>query len=114
MTPKVREHGGRGRWDRVSIDHGTVLPRVALDWQPRGVINHLMPPTIGGCWVTALRRIIADDRYPPSPRVLTVKAILARFRPKPVREPLPPQKVYANPGATAARSSVEVSVSIVD
>ena len=63
---------------------------------------------------TALRRIIADDRYPLSPRVLTLKAILAKLRQEPARPPLPPPKEYANSGATAARSSVELSVSIVD
>jgi hypothetical protein len=55
-----------------------------------------------------------DDRYPLSPRVQTLKGILAKIGPEPAREPLPPPKVYANPGATAARSSVELSVSTVD
>jgi hypothetical protein len=42
-----------------------------------------------------LRRTIDDDRYPLSPRVQTLKGILAKLRPEPVREPLPPRKVYA-------------------
>jgi hypothetical protein len=46
---------------------------------------------------TALRRIITDDRYPLSPRVLTLKAILAKLRPEPAREPLPPLKHYEPP-----------------
>jgi hypothetical protein len=50
-----------------------------------------------------LSRAIDDDRYPLSPRMQTVKAILAKLRPEPVREPLPPPKVYAPPRATAAR-----------
>ena len=36
-----------------------------------------------------LERIIEDDRYPLSPRIMTLKAILNKIRPEPVREPLP-------------------------
>ena len=50
-----------------------------------------------------LSRTIDDDRYPLSSRVQTLKAILAKIRPEPVREPLPPPKVYAPPRATAVR-----------
>jgi hypothetical protein len=46
-----------------------------------------------------LSRTIDDDRYPLSPRVQTLKGILAKIRPEPVREPLPPRKVYAPPRA---------------
>jgi hypothetical protein len=48
--------------------------------------------------IDALARRCADNRscrYPLSPRIQTLKAILARLRPEPVREPLPPPKVYA-------------------
>ena len=41
--------------------------------------------------VALLTRTIADDRYPLSPRVRTLKDILAKLRPEPVREPLPPK-----------------------
>ena len=44
-----------------------------------------------------LSRTIDDDRYPLSPRIRTLRAILAKLRPEPVREPLPPPKVYAPP-----------------
>ena len=47
--------------------------------------------------------IIDGDRYFLSPRVQTLKAIRAKLRPEPVREPLPPPKVYAPPRATAKR-----------
>jgi hypothetical protein len=53
--------------------------------------------------VTLLRRTIDDDRFPLSPRIQTLKAILAKLRPEPTREPLPPPKAYAPPRATAAR-----------
>jgi hypothetical protein len=53
---------------------------------------------------TALLRLLSttidEDRYPLSPRVQTLKAILAKLRPEPVREPLPPPKVYAPPRAS--------------
>jgi hypothetical protein len=49
-----------------------------------------------------LRRTIDEDRYPLSPRIQTLKAVLGKIGPEPVREPLPPPKVYAPPRATAA------------
>jgi len=49
----------------------------------------------------ALERLLSEtingDRYPLSPRILTLKAILAKIRPEPVREPLPPLKHYELP-----------------
>jgi hypothetical protein len=50
-----------------------------------------------------LTRTIDGDRYLLSPRIRTLKAILAKLRPEPAREPAPPPKVYAPPRATAAR-----------
>jgi hypothetical protein len=44
-----------------------------------------------------LSRTIDDDRYPLSPRIQTLKAILGKIRPEPVREPLPPAKYYEPP-----------------
>jgi hypothetical protein len=41
--------------------------------------------------------IIDTDRFPLSPRILTLKAIRAKIRPDPVREPLPPRKHYEPP-----------------
>jgi hypothetical protein len=37
-----------------------------------------------------LDRIIQDDRFPLSPRIVMLKAILNKIRPEPAREPLPP------------------------
>jgi hypothetical protein len=46
--------------------------------------------------------LIDGDRYFMSPRIKTLKAIRAKIRPDPVREPLPPpSKLYAPPRATA-------------
>jgi hypothetical protein len=45
-----------------------------------------------------LHDIVENDRYPFSPRVQTLRAILGKLRPEPVRKPLPPPpKVYAPP-----------------
>ena len=44
-----------------------------------------------------LHEIVENDRYPFSPRIRTLRGILAKLRPEPVREPLPPLKVYAPP-----------------
>ncbi len=43
--------------------------------------------------IQELHEIIETDRYPFSPRIRT----LNKLRPEPVREPLPPRKVYAPP-----------------
>ena len=53
--------------------------------------------------VALITRTISDNRYALSRRIRTLKAILAKLKPEPVREPLPPPKVYAPPRATAAR-----------
>jgi hypothetical protein len=44
-----------------------------------------------------LHDIVENDRYPFSPRIRTLRGILAKLRPKPVRKPLPPPQVYAPP-----------------
>jgi hypothetical protein len=44
-----------------------------------------------------LHRSITDDRYPLSPRVQTLKAILAKIRPVPEREPMPPPQKPLEP-----------------
>jgi hypothetical protein len=52
--------------------------------------------------IKELPDITGNDRHPFSARIQTLRAILAKLRPEPVREPLPPPKVYAPPRATAA------------
>jgi hypothetical protein len=42
-----------------------------------------------------LHDIVGSDRYPLSPRIRTLRAILGKLRPEPVREPLPPRKAAA-------------------
>jgi hypothetical protein len=49
--------------------------------------------------VALLTRTIMDDRYPLSPRIRALKAILAKLKPEPVHEPVLPPKVYALPRA---------------
>jgi len=53
--------------------------------------------------VALLTCTIECDHVPLSPRIRSSKDVLAKLRPEPVREPLPPPKVYAPPRATAAR-----------
>jgi hypothetical protein len=50
-----------------------------------------------------LADIVENARYPLSHRILTLRAILGKLRPEPVREPLPAPKVYAPPRATTVR-----------
>ena len=56
---------------------------------------------------TALARLLSDaidaDRYPLSPRIQTLKAILGKIWPEPVHEPLPPLRHYEPPRATARK-----------
>jgi hypothetical protein len=44
-----------------------------------------------------LSQTIDADRYPLSLRILTLKAILAKIRPEPVRKPLPPLQRFEPP-----------------
>jgi hypothetical protein len=50
-----------------------------------------------------LHGIVENDRYPFSPRIRTLRAILAKLRPEPAREPLPPPKHYEPPRAMAGK-----------
>jgi hypothetical protein len=47
--------------------------------------------------IQELHDIVENSKYPFSPRIRTLRGILAKLRPEPVREPLPPLKVYASP-----------------
>jgi hypothetical protein len=53
--------------------------------------------------IRELADITGNDRYPFSPRIRTLTAILMKLRPERVREPLPPPKRYAPPRTAAAR-----------
>jgi hypothetical protein len=53
--------------------------------------------------IRELHDIIESDKYPFSPRIRALRAILAKLRPESVREPLPPLKVYDPPRSSAAR-----------
>jgi hypothetical protein len=55
-------------------------------------MNLELPDEQTAALLRELDRIIADDRYPLSPRIVTLKTIRAKLRPEPIREPLPPTK----------------------
>ena len=44
-----------------------------------------------------LTKTIDADRYPLSPRIQLLKGMLAKIRPEPERQPLPPPKRYEPP-----------------
>jgi hypothetical protein len=49
-----------------------------------------------------LRRAIADDRYPLSPRIATLRGIVTKLEgPRPAPVTLPPLKAYAPPRGSA-------------
>jgi hypothetical protein len=60
-----------------------------------------MPLDLTDDETAALARLLSEtidgDRYPLSLRILTLKAILAKIRPEPVRKPLPPLQHYEPP-----------------
>jgi hypothetical protein len=69
-----------------------------------GVMQHLdLSDEEAAALIKELADITGNDRYPFSSRIQTLRAILGKLRPEPVREPLPPPKVYAPTRATAAR-----------
>jgi hypothetical protein len=47
--------------------------------------------------IALLRHTLDEARFPYAPRLAPLKAILAKLVPPPIREPLPPPKVYAPP-----------------
>jgi hypothetical protein len=49
--------------------------------------------------IALLRHTLDEACFPYSPRLDPLKAILAKLEPPPVREPVPPPKVYAPPRA---------------
>jgi hypothetical protein len=68
-----------------------------------------MPPDLTDADIAALthllRRAIDGDRYPLSPRILNLKALLAKLDPAsvPPANPRPPLKHYAPPRAVLAK-----------
>jgi hypothetical protein len=47
--------------------------------------------------IRELSQIVQNDRYPLSPRIVTLKEILGQLRPEPERPPLPPLRHYEPP-----------------
>jgi hypothetical protein len=49
--------------------------------------------------IRGLRKLIDDDRYPLSPRIVTLKEILGQLRPEAARTAAaaPPPRIYAPP-----------------
>jgi hypothetical protein len=60
-----------------------------------GVMHRHLSDEEAAALIQELHDIVESDRYPFSPRIRTLRAILAKLSPEPVREPLPPPKVYA-------------------
>jgi hypothetical protein len=69
-----------------------------------GVMQHIdLTDEEAAALIKELADITGNDRYPFSPRIQTLRAILAKPRPEPDREPSPPPKVYEPRRATGAR-----------
>src|SRR5271169_6883297 len=63
-----------------------------------GVMQHLdLTDEEAAALIKELADITGNDRYPFSARIQTLRAILAKLKPEPVREPAPPPEVYAPP-----------------
>ena len=59
-----------------------------------GIMNLELTDEEGAALANELDAIVRNDRYPLSRRIQTLKAILAKLRPEPVREPRPEPKRY--------------------
>ena len=57
-----------------------------------GIMNLELTDEEGAALANELDGIVRNDRYPFSPRIQTLRAILAKLRPEPVREPRPEPK----------------------
>jgi hypothetical protein len=57
--------------------------------------------------IKELHNTVHNDCYPFAERIRTLKAMLAKLRPEPVRDPLQPPKVYTPLRATAAGGPLE-------
>jgi hypothetical protein len=69
-----------------------------------GIMQHLdLSDEEAAALIKELADITGNDRYPFSARIQTLRAILAKLKAEPAREPLPRPKVYAPPRAAAAR-----------
>jgi hypothetical protein len=60
-------------------------------------MNGRSAPPASAALTQELHEIVESDHYPFSPRIRSLRGILNKLRPEPVREPLPPPKVYAPP-----------------
>jgi hypothetical protein len=88
-------------WCQVERVIDLVRPRPHI----RGMSHFDLSDPEADALATLLTRTIDSDRYPLSPRIQTLRAILNRLRPEPTREPLTPSKVYGPPRFSVVRSA---------
>jgi hypothetical protein len=81
----------RTRSDRL-VSHVRVMKLDLTDEQAEALANEL-------------DAIVRNDRYPLSPRIVTLRTILNKLRPEPMREPLPPLRHYDPPRAKPGQRS---------
>jgi len=77
-------------------------------------MNGRSAPPASAALTQELHDIIENDRYPLSPRIRTLRAILAKLRPEPVRDPRQAQAGAGSRAVAAAeaiRAGVERAVS---
>ena len=93
--PAVARNGqSHGSWGLSSV------PLAGLSWrhQIRLSKQRLRAPEVATSrHLRELNVIIDTDKFFLSPRIQTLKAIRAKIRPEPEREPLPPPKQYEPP-----------------
>jgi hypothetical protein len=58
--------------------------------------------------IRELQDIVESDRYPFSPRIRTLRAILGKLRPQPAREPLPPPPRHYEPPSKGRQPETRV------
>jgi hypothetical protein len=98
----------RQRRERAGSGNSNLRPaRVGvLDIRPAHYIKGMnveLDDDQAAALIKELAEIVEGDPYPFSPRISTLRAILEKLAPQPVREPLPPPKHYLPPRATLAK-----------
>jgi hypothetical protein len=71
-----------------------------------GPISTGLSPAGGSANRRTIDNIIDGDRFPLSPRIMTLKAIRAKLRPEPAREPLPPLQKATSIGARQSAPNI--------
>jgi hypothetical protein len=105
---RLRSKPSRNNLRRLKAIYIDCDYRFAVDQHADAVDMHLdLTDEEAAARLRELSEIIDNDRYQFLLRMRTLKAILAKLRPEPAREPRPLPKVYAPPRAKRRRGDAK-------